>query len=122
MSLVFTEKHKEVFNAGKTADVRLLQAGNRTGKTTLGMAEVDYHIPSEEREMQTNIDRVTGNFQVCLGEGHDISLGLKRLEAAYIEFALQQAKYNQSKAAKLLGISRGGLRIKLKQYFGNTYL
>ncbi len=62
------------------------------------------------------------SFEVVLYKGHDISKALNALEGAYIEFALGQNKYNQSKTAKALGISRGGLRIKLKQYFDDKYV
>lgn len=33
-----------------------------------------------------------------------------------------EGRYNQVKAAKLLGISRGSLRYKLKEYFGDKYV
>lgn len=62
------------------------------------------------------------SFLAALEEGHDTTKGLKQLEAEYIEYVLILAKYNQSKAAKMLGLSRGCVRMKLKEYFQDKYL
>ena len=43
-------------------------------------------------------------------------LVLTEVEYPLLEIALQQTRGNQTKAAKLLGISRGTLRKKLKQH------
>ncbi len=43
-------------------------------------------------------------------------LVLAEVESPLFEVVLQQTRGNQTKAAKLLGISRGTLRKKLKQY------
>lgn len=61
-------------------------------------------------------------FEINMMAGHDTMRGLKALEAAYIEYVYELSKYNQSKAAKMLGISRGALRYKLKEYFGEKYI
>lgn len=52
----------------------------------------------------------------------DFSTSLKKAEATIYELALQESRYNQSKAAKSLGVSRGTLRTKVKQYFGTKYI
>jgi DNA-binding protein Fis len=52
----------------------------------------------------------------------DLSTALARAEEAVIEHAYITSKYNQSRAARSLGISRGSLRTKLKTYFGDKYL
>ena len=44
------------------------------------------------------------------------SLVLAEVEAPMLEVVMQKVRYNQSKAAKLLGLNRGTLRTKLKQY------
>lgn len=44
------------------------------------------------------------------------------VEAEYIEFIYKEARYNQSKAAKMLGVSRNTLRYKLQRYFGDKYI
>lgn len=61
-------------------------------------------------------------FTITLGADHNFSEGLKKLEAAYIEHVYALSRYNQVKAAGNLGISRGCLRMKLKQYFGSKYI
>lgn len=49
-------------------------------------------------------------------------ISLKELEAKHIEYTLQLMRYNKSRTAKILGISRGCLQMKLKQYFGEEYV
>jgi Fis family transcriptional regulator, factor for inversion stimulation protein len=44
------------------------------------------------------------------------ALVLAEVEAPMLEVVLQKVRHNQCKAAKLLGINRGTLRTKLKQY------
>jgi DNA-binding protein Fis len=61
-------------------------------------------------------------FTVTLPEGHDTMNGLHILEKRYIEHVYKLSRYNQSKASKMLGISRGALRYKLKEYFGDKYI
>lgn len=61
-------------------------------------------------------------FTVRLVHGHDTTKGLQQLEKEYIEHVYKTSRYNQSKAAKNLGLSRGCLRMKLKEYFGDQYL
>jgi Fis family transcriptional regulator, factor for inversion stimulation protein len=53
-------------------------------------------------------------------EGHNVDdlyqLVLNEVEAPLFESVLDHTKGNQSKAAQMLGINRGTLRKKLKQY------
>ena len=44
------------------------------------------------------------------------NLVMSEVEAPLLEVVMQQADHNQSKAATMLGINRGTLRKKLKQY------
>jgi Fis family transcriptional regulator len=41
---------------------------------------------------------------------------LAEVEAPMLEAVMQKARSNQSKAAQMLGVSRGTLRTMLKQY------
>ncbi len=50
---------------------------------------------------------------------HDMFL--EQIEIPLFDAVMQHARYNQVKAAKLLGISRGTLRKKLIAYFGDKY-
>lgn len=47
---------------------------------------------------------------------------LAKVEAEVYKFAMEAAKFNQSKAAKLLKVSRGTLRTKLNTYHPGVYL
>jgi len=42
---------------------------------------------------------------------------LEEIEAPLLRAVMEHCKYNQSRAANLLGISRGTLRTKLRRYF-----
>lgn len=44
------------------------------------------------------------------------NLVLAEVEAPMLEVVMNKVRHNQSKAAKLLGLNRGTLRTKLKQY------
>ncbi|MES2606071.1 MAG: DNA-binding transcriptional regulator Fis [Pseudomonadota bacterium] len=44
------------------------------------------------------------------------ALVLAEVEAPMLEVVMHKVRHNQSKAAKLLGLNRGTLRTKLKQY------
>lgn len=50
------------------------------------------------------------------------SLVLEEVESALYEAVMKFTKGNQSRAAKLMGVSRGTLRTKLKQYFNTTHV
>lgn len=61
-------------------------------------------------------------FDISVPAGTNIVDGLKQLEAEYIHFVHQQTRYNQSKTAIALGISRGTIRTKLKEHFGDRFV
>src|SRR5436190_16205853 len=46
---------------------------------------------------------------------------LEEIEPALLETVMLYVRENQSEAAKILGLSRGTTRKKLKQYFGEKY-
>ena len=47
---------------------------------------------------------------------------LKYVEKECIHHVYELSKYNQSLTSRMLKISRGTLRSKLKEYFGDKYL
>lgn len=73
-----------------------------------------FHKPKEKEEMN--------DFFVQLPVGHDTTVGLTILEKTYIEYVHKLSRFNQSRTAKALGISRGSLRMKLDQYFPGQYI
>lgn len=55
---------------------------------------------------QVDPDMINGLYEMVLSE----------VEAPLLEAVMQKARSNQSKAAQMLGLNRGTLRKKLKQY------
>ena len=51
-----------------------------------------------------------------------LTLTLETIEPIVLQEVLQYARYNQSKAAKYLGLSRTTLRTRLVRYFGDAYV
>ena len=49
-------------------------------------------------------------------------LVLEQIEPPLLKAVMEKCHYNQSKAAKILGISRGTCRMMLTKYFGEHYV
>ena len=47
---------------------------------------------------------------------------MEEVEIPLLKAVMEHCKYNQSRAAVLLGISRGTLRTKLRRYFDDQYV
>lgn len=47
---------------------------------------------------------------------------LEQVEAPLFRTVMEMTRYNQSKAARVLGVSRGTLRTKLKRYFDDEFI
>lgn len=47
---------------------------------------------------------------------------LEEIEAPLFRAVMEHCKYNQSRAASMLGVSRGTLRTKLRRYFDDKYV
>ena len=47
---------------------------------------------------------------------------LEEIETPLFRAVMEHCKYNQSRAAYMLGISRGTLRTKLRRYFDDKYV
>lgn len=47
---------------------------------------------------------------------------LEEVEAPLFRTVMELTRYNQSKAARVLGVSRGTLRTKLKHYFDDEFI
>lgn len=46
---------------------------------------------------------------------------METIERALLQTIMDKCLYNQSRAARLLGLSRTNLRLKLSHYFGDKY-
>lgn len=56
------------------------------------------------------------------GNGKVFKDVIQEVEKYVLSNVMDSVRYNQTKASKILGISRTSLRTKLKQYFGNKYV
>ena len=80
------------------------------------------HLNTPSAEGQTlrgNVERALHNYFTRL-EGADVTdvynLVLSEVEAPLLETVMNYVKGNQTKASELLGLNRGTVRKKLKQY------
>lgn len=58
-------------------------------------------------------------------KGADLNLYqliVEEVEAPLFRTVMELSRYNQSKAARVLGVSRGTLRTKLKRYFDDEFI
>ena len=75
-----------------------------------------------ERRKQPIRRSVTSALELYLDDlnGHDVNdlyhVVMNEVEPAILDVVMQHVERNQSHAAEILGISRGTLRKKLKQY------
>jgi DNA-binding protein Fis len=80
----------------------------------------------EERAMNLSdaVTKSVNNF-LSLPETQGVTnlydMVLEQIEPALFKSAIEHCKYNQSRAATLLGLSRGTCRMKLKKYFDDKY-
>lgn len=56
------------------------------------------------------------------GELDLYQLIMEEVEAPLFRSVMELTRYNQSKAARVLGVSRGTLRTKLKYYFDDEFI
>lgn len=47
---------------------------------------------------------------------------VEEIEAPLLRTVMEMTRYNQSRAARVLGISRGTLRAKLERHFGDEFI
>lgn len=67
------------------------------------------------------------SYIASVGSSKDANLNLYQLiieevEAPLFRTVMEMTRYNQSKAARVLGVSRGTLRTKLKRYFDDEFI
>ncbi len=84
---------------------------NEIGDTTTALAE------SVTQSVQKYFSELKGTDPVEL-----YRLVMDEIEAPMLHAVMQHCKYNQSRAAIMLGISRGTLRTKLRRYFDDKYV
>lgn len=77
------------------------------------------HKPEYERPLRESVNRALDNYFAQL-DGQPASnlydLVLSEVEAPLLEAVMRYTENNQTQASSLLGLNRGTLRKKLKQY------
>lgn len=72
---------------------------------------------SVTRAVEKYLNEVEGYVPVDL-----YKLVIEEVEVPLFKAVIEYTRYNQSKAAIMLGISRGTLRAKLRKYFDDKYV
>ena len=90
------------------------------------MSTTTQDAPVREALTQQVINTVKGYLNT-LTHKELMSLNLYQLvveevEAPLFRTVMELTRYNQSKAARVLGVSRGTLRTKLKRYFDDEFI
>ncbi len=86
-----------------------VQSQNSVSEMTL--AE---HVTASVRQY---LKSVNGNSNLNMYQ-----LIIEEVEAPLFRTVMELTRYNQSKAARVLGVSRGTLRTKLKRYFDDEFI
>lgn len=85
--------------------------GNEIGDSTASLAA------SVTQSVQKYFSELKGTDPVDLYQ-----FVLEEIETPLFKAVMEHCKYNQSRAALMLGISRGTLRSKLRHYFDDKYV
>ncbi len=71
------------------------------------------------------VNTVKSYIKNMSGKSGDLNLYqliIEEIEAPLFRTVMELTRYNQSKAARVLGVSRGTLRTKLKRYFDDEFI
>lgn len=113
------------------AEYFMRKFAEKTGKYIKGLSQdflmkiKNYDFPGNVRELENIMERcvilargeiLEGSLLPDLGVIKERELGIKNNEKQLIIKALADAKYNKTKAAEILGISRRTLHNKIKEY------
>ena len=86
------------------------------------MSEVMQH---KEALSQQIVGTVKGYLSAMNSKDANLNLYqliVEEIEAPLFRTVMEMTRYNQSKAARVLGVSRGTLRTKLKRYFDDEFI
>jgi DNA-binding protein Fis len=74
--------------------------------------------------LNSTIEGIIKTYLHSIGKGKLTNLYemiLEQIEPSLLKVAMEQCRYNQTKAARMLGLSRTTFRAKLIKYFGDQY-
>ena len=83
-------------------------------------------VQSSNEALSNQVINAVKGYLTTVGS-KDANLNLYQLiveevEAPLFRTVMELTRYNQSKAARVLGVSRGTLRTKLKRYFDDEFI
>lgn len=85
----------------------------------------DYDVQEGNVSLAANVTRSIQKYLAELQGTDPVNLYqfvLEEIEIPLFRAVMEHCKYNQSRAATMLGISRGTLRTKLRAYFDDKYV
>lgn len=80
---------------------------------------------AEASSLADSVGQLMKKYFSMLGDKEPVDLYqfvLEEVEGPLFKVVMEHCKYNQSRAAIMLGISRGTLRTKLRKYFDDKYV
>ncbi|MCP0914313.1 MULTISPECIES: helix-turn-helix domain-containing protein [Legionella] len=89
------------------------------------MSAVMQEMQHSEALSQQVINAVKGYLNAVNSKDANLNLYqliVEEVEAPLFRTVMELTRYNQSKAARVLGVSRGTLRTKLKRYFDDEFI
>jgi Factor for inversion stimulation Fis, transcriptional activator len=126
-----TVQPRELRGCGGGGDYEGLSLGvPNSGSTSAMNQQSEKSMDEKNKVIPMRVERRTQPFQSCVRialnnyfkdlDGHEArrlyALVLKEMEAALFDTVMHYSGGNQTRAAEILGINRGTLRKKLKQY------
>jgi Fis family transcriptional regulator, factor for inversion stimulation protein len=90
------------------------------------MSVVSEEVQIQQDGLAEHVNHAVKNYLAATNT-KDASLNLYQLiieevEAPLFRTVMEMTRYNQSRAARVLGVSRGTLRTKLKRYFDEEFI
>lgn len=86
-----------------------------TQETMQGSEALSYQVVNAVKRYLANVGSKDANLNLY-------QLIIEEVEAPLFRTVMELTRYNQSKAARVLGLSRGTLRTKLKRYFDDEFI
>ena len=82
-------------------------------------------VSNHPMTLSEHVSKAVRTYMKTVGNVDDLELYqliIEEVEAPLFRSVMELTRYNQSKAARVLGVSRGTLRTKLKLYFDDEFI
>ncbi len=89
------------------------------------MTNIHNDIAETSASLAASVTQSVQNYFIELKGAEPVDLYqfvLEEIETPLFRAVMEHCKYNQSRAALMLGVSRGTLRTKLRHYFDDKYV